>query len=648
MADTLEQEGFRLYRRTDRYIVSPARVARPAGTEVTQVPFCGFYPLTALLPAYNSRGRLVGGLPFVDELDEELITLTGPVEVRDAYYAGGTLPSSGTTGFICGAYSKRVDTPAVSASEAVYLQPPAAGWNAAAVSAQAFYNYGRARFRVQAGGKFMVGLSNNLDPTELGVNRKFIGWYIDDDLASPRLRGYGDEGSLTSGALGDGTYVPFDDTVVYTVELLNGRMYFRRADRSNTSYSYPLPLGFDTPDVWMLSAVIWEPGTWVEGIEVVQSNMTDSSNESTNGELPAMRGGGGQGTPRAQSEGALPRMTGSGRNATRGGTSTPRMLTNASDYVLGWSESTLPSMRVASQEELIAVGPPRANVRTKPMLGSGYSLVGEVGRSAVVLPVTIGRASEGNRGEAATVLPSPRTIAWALAEGEVQMHSFYSGVSAMTAPTEYLVVMDSAGTITTVIGVVLVLDGGVTSTATLADSYTLSATLEALMNSRALIGADAPADGEPSEVWAVSMAEMPASSTFENFAFTSFGVVAGQAYGVREDGLFMLDGDTDDGAPIRASVSFGKQDFNSKTLKHMSRAYIGASAAGKMYLKIIAEGNEYIYAARDASSELQQQRFDVGRGIKGNYFTFELFNKNGADFELDSVTFVAADFKRRI
>ena len=255
---------------------------------------------------------------------------------------------------------------------------------------------------------------------------------------------------------------------------------------------------------------------------------------------------------------------------------------------------------------------------------------------------------EGNRGEAATALPSPRTIAWALAEGEVQMHSFYSGVSAMTAPTEYLVVMDSAGVVTTVIGVTLVLDGGVSSTATLADSYTLSATLEALMNSRALVGADAPADGEPSEVWAVSMAEMPASSTFENFAFTSFGVVAGQAYGVREDGLFMLDGDTDDGAPIRASVSFGKQDFNSKTLKHMSRAYIGASAAGKMYLKIIAEGNEYIYAARDASSELQQQRFDVGRGIKGNYFTFELFNKSGGAFELDNVTFVAADFKRRI
>ena len=80
----------------------------------------------------------------------------------------------------------------------------------------------------------------------------------------------------------------------------------------------------------------------------------------------------------------------------------------------------------------------------------------------------------------------------------------------------------------------------------------------------------------------------------------------------------------------------------------MSRAYIGASAAGKLYLKIIAEGKESIYAARDASSELQQQRFDVGRGIKGNYFTFELFNKSGADFELDNVTFVAADFKRRI
>ena len=49
-----------------------------------------------------------------------------------------------------------------------------------------------------------------------------------------------------------------------------------------------------------------------------------------------------------------------------------------------------------------------------------------------------------------------------------------------------------------------------------------------------------------------------------------------------------------------------------------------------------------------ASPEMAQMRFDVGRGLQANYFTFELFNKNGGDFEIDSVSFFAAEFKRRI
>lgn len=641
MADTLEQDGFRLYRRTDRFVITPARDASPASTGIVQVPFCGFYPLPALLTEYGERGRLVGGLPFVSELDEDLITLTGPVDVRDSYYIGGVLPGSGSLGFICGAYSDRVDTAAVEAAEAVFADPPAAGWNAAAVSTEAFFNNGRVRFRVQAGGRYLVGVSNNADPTALGVNKKFIGWYIYDDYAKNLWRGFGDEGSLTTGGGPDATYVPFDDSTVYTVELLNGQMNFRRADAASTSWSYPLPLGLDAPDVWMLSAVIWEPGTWVDGIEVVPYDMSNVT-------LPAMQSRGGVGTPKNQSFGSLPSLVAAGRNASLGATSTPRMLINGSDYSLGQSAVALPSLRANAQEDLIFIGAPRANVRTKPLQVSGRSIVGEVGIGVGATARMICRASEGARADAALELPGLRTIAWALPEGEAWMHSYYAGEPDMTAITLIYVVMDSGGAITTVIGVELLKDADAGSTATLADSYTLSATLEALMNSRALLGADAPAESAPSEVWAVSMAEVPASSTFENFAFTGFGVIAGQAYGVREDGLFVLDGDTDDGAPIRASVSFGKQDFNTKTLKNMSRAYVGASTTGKMYLKIIAEGKEYIYAARDGSSELQQQRFDVGRGIKGNYFTFELFNKSGGAFELDNVTFVAADFKRRI
>ena len=42
------------------------------------------------------------------------------------------------------------------------------------------------------------------------------------------------------------------------------------------------------------------------------------------------------------------------------------------------------------------------------------------------------------------------------------------------------------------------------------------------------------------------------------------------------------------------------------------------------------------------------QRVDTGLGLKANYFTFELFNNNGCDFNLDSVEFKSVTLKRRI
>ena len=42
------------------------------------------------------------------------------------------------------------------------------------------------------------------------------------------------------------------------------------------------------------------------------------------------------------------------------------------------------------------------------------------------------------------------------------------------------------------------------------------------------------------------------------------------------------------------------------------------------------------------------QRYDLGKGLKANYYEFELFNQNGCDFELDSVEFLALPSGRRI
>ena len=45
---------------------------------------------------------------------------------------------------------------------------------------------------------------------------------------------------------------------------------------------------------------------------------------------------------------------------------------------------------------------------------------------------------------------------------------------------------------------------------------------------------------------------------------------------------------------------------------------------------------------------MRVQRFDPGRGLRANYFTLELMNENGADFDLDVIELAATPLTRRI
>ena len=69
---------------------------------------------------------------------------------------------------------------------------------------------------------------------------------------------------------------------------------------------------------------------------------------------------------------------------------------------------------------------------------------------------------------------------------------------------------------------------------------------------------------------------------------------------------------------------------------------------GLMVVRVTTEGASYTYKARAASAEMQTQRVDFGRGLRANYFTLELMNENGADFDLDVIELAATPLTRRI
>lgn len=234
-----------------------------------------------------------------------------------------------------------------------------------------------------------------------------------------------------------------------------------------------------------------------------------------------------------------------------------------------------------------------------------------------------------------------------LGAGEAQFFSASHAAPVFDAPVELYVAMNSRAEVVSVFAMGLALDAQIVSQATALTPTAVQAVLHALLYSTAGATTLAPLADSDTTVWVVN-ADTGGSTRYEQYAFNSFAKIGDSYYGARNDGLYRLDGNDDNGLPIQAMVAFGKQTFGTSALKRVTNAYLGVASTGKVFLKVLVEGEEYLYAARASSETLQTQRVDIGRGIRANYVEFEFYNADGDDFELASVEFVAAALNRRI
>lgn len=141
---------------------------------------------------------------------------------------------------------------------------------------------------------------------------------------------------------------------------------------------------------------------------------------------------------------------------------------------------------------------------------------------------------------------------------------------------------------------------------------------------------------------------LAASTAIDGLNFLSMARHKGKFYGLKADGLHRIGSAKDAGANINAFVSLPKTNFGSPQLKRIPYAYFGMASEGTMLLRVIANGKEHIYKARNPSSELVEQRFDIGKGLKANYLQFELMNQEGEDFDLDTAKFMPVVLERKI
>jgi hypothetical protein len=277
-------------------------------------------------------------------------------------------------------------------------------------------------------------------------------------------------------------------------------------------------------------------------------------------------------------------------------------------------------------------------------VGTGGASIG--GGATVRLPALIMRSAPYS--SAAMSLRRLEGFGFQDPHGEAFISGAPIGRREFTGTPFVIVQLDSAGSIVSVAAMTVVLDGQMPGAVQIVDSATTAAILTALMDSTLLGASFQPMSEQGAETWVVN-AETGASSSYSSYAFNSFGTVSGQLYGARSDGLYLMEGDTDAALPIRAYLAFGATDFNTEKLKRMEYATLGVSSSGTMFLKVkIRGGEEYTYSARRSDDYMAVQRIDLGRGIRASYLNFELYNSDGCDFELNTVSFHAAELARRI
>lgn len=153
-----------------------------------------------------------------------------------------------------------------------------------------------------------------------------------------------------------------------------------------------------------------------------------------------------------------------------------------------------------------------------------------------------------------------------------------------------------------------------------------------------------------SQYYALALAlEELGLSEYTNFAFNSLAWFNGVPLAAGETGIYELLGATDAGAAIAATVRMGTTDFGTSHLKRVPACYLGYRSAGELKVILLAdEAQQQTVTVAAGAAEARTHRVKLGRGIKGRYFTVEIQNVNGADFDLDTVELQAEPLSRRV
>lgn len=123
----------------------------------------------------------------------------------------------------------------------------------------------------------------------------------------------------------------------------------------------------------------------------------------------------------------------------------------------------------------------------------------------------------------------------------------------------------------------------------------------------------------------------------------------GRLYGLRDGNLIKLEGDTDDGTPIPATVRFSPQTFGSTRAKRLHDIYISCREDDGLYLTLVQdEVTSWRYQTiTDTAPAFGTHKVKVGRGITFHTAGLILENRHGGRFDIGGLELLVQHLSRR-
>lgn len=142
-----------------------------------------------------------------------------------------------------------------------------------------------------------------------------------------------------------------------------------------------------------------------------------------------------------------------------------------------------------------------------------------------------------------------------------------------------------------------------------------------------------------------------AISTYNNFRFNSLAYFDGQYLGANENGIFVLGGDRDNDQRILSRLKTGTTDFGDNFIKNALQAWLTYRSDGHLSVTFsIDEDNKESSTSitQITGSKMHEERVKSGRGLKSRFYTIEIQNISGADFDIDSLSILVEAIRRKI